>query len=346
MQEPEKLSYKTRNILLITASIVIILAGIKAAESILVPILLSAFISIISSPFYLRMLKKKIPKPVSILFIILIFLLFIFLFGLLVGTSVADFTSKLPQYQAKLESQTQLVIAWLIEKDILEQDFRLTTTINPGSILKIIADTLNQLSGLFTTGFLIVFIVVFMLLEASDIPVKLRKIFNGSTEQMHRSEIVYSNINKYIGLKTIISLITGLIVYLFLLMSGVDYPMLWGVLAFAFNFIPNIGSIMAAIPAILLTIIQFGFVKSLWVLLGYVIINTVVGNILEPKLMGKGLGLSPLVVFLSLIFWGWLLGPVGMLLSVPLTLTIKIVLESSEETRWLAVLLGPANEEL
>lgn len=336
---------KTKDLLIVMASSVIIIAGIKSAESILVPILLSAFIAIISSPLYLWMLQKKVPKLIAIVFIILVFLSFIFLFGLLIGTSIADFTLKLPQYQAKLESQTQLVIAWLIEQNILESDFRLTTAINPGSILKIIGDTLNQLSGLFTTGFLIVFIVVFMLLEASEIPSKLRKIFKGSTEKIRRSEIVYYNINKYIGIKTVISVITGFLVYIFLLFMGVDYPLLWGVLAFAFNFIPNIGSIIAAIPAILLTIVQFGFLKSLWVLVGYIVINTIMGNILEPKFMGKGLGLSTLVVFLSLIFWGWLLGPIGMLLSVPLTITTKIALESSEETKWLAILLGSDKEE-
>lgn len=342
IKQPE---IKTRDILIVMASSVIIIAGIKSAESILVPILLSAFIAIISSPLYLWMLQKKVPKLIAIVFIILVFLSFIFLFGLLIGTSIADFTLKLPQYQAKLENQTQLVIAWLIEQNILESDFRLTTAINPGSILKIIGDTLNQLSGLFTTGFLIVFIVVFMLLEASEIPSKLRKIFKGSTEKIRRSEIVYYNINKYIGIKTVISVITGFLVYIFLLFMGVDYPLLWGVLAFAFNFIPNIGSIIAAIPAILLTIVQFGFLKSLWVLVGYIVINTIMGNILEPKFMGKGLGLSTLVVFLSLIFWGWLLGPIGMLLSVPLTITIKIALESSEETKWLAILLGSDKEE-
>jgi predicted PurR-regulated permease PerM len=335
---------KTQNVLIVMASSVIIIAGIKAAESILVPILLSAFIAIISSPLYLWMLKKKIPKLFAILLIILVFLLFIFLFGLLIGTSIADFTSKLPQYQAKLESQTQLVVAWLIEKNILEPDFRLTTAINPGSLLKIVGDTLNQLSGFFTSGFLIAFIVVFMLLEATSIPSKLKKIFNGSTDKIRRSEIVYYNINKYIGIKTIISLITGILVYILLLIIGVDYPLLWGVIAFAFNYIPNIGSIIAALPAILLTIVQFGFIEAIWVMIGYISINTIMGNVIEPKYMGQGLGLSTLVVFLSLIFWGWLLGSVGMLLSVPLTMTIKIVLDSSVETRWLAILLGPGKE--
>lgn len=336
--------FKLKDILVTLAAFVIIISGIKAAESILVPILLSAFIAIICSPPYLWMQKKGLPKLLAIVLIILIFLVVIFLFALLIGTSIADFTSKLPQYQLKLERQTQIIITWLIEEKILEPDFRLTSAINPGSILSIIGDTLNQLSGLFTTGFLVAFIVVFMLLELSSIPLKLKKMFDNSENKLRRSEVVYHNINKYIGIKTIISLITGILVYLLLLFIGVDYPLLWGILAFAFNYIPNIGSIIAAIPPILLAIIQFGFIEALWVLIGYLVINTIMGNIIEPKFMGQGLGLSTLVVFLSLIFWGWLLGPVGMLLSIPLTMTIKIVLDSSEETKWLAILLGSEKE--
>ncbi len=340
MQE-EKSTNKIRDTFLIIAATIILIAGIKAAETLLIPVLLAAFIAIACSPPYLWMQRKGIPKAIAIVLIILVFLVMIFLFGLLIGTSIADFTSKLPQYQAKLESQTQVIITWLINEKILEPDFRLTSTINPSSILSIIGDTLNQLSGLFTTGFLVAFIVVFMLLEASSIPPKLKKMFTNSSSKLRRSEVVYYNINKYIGIKTIISLITGILVYLLLLFIGVDYPLLWGILAFAFNYIPNIGSIIAAIPPILLSIIQFGFIEAIWVLIGYVVINTVMGNIIEPKFMGQGLGLSTLVVFLSLIFWGWLLGPVGMLLSVPLTMTIKIILDSSDETRWIAILLGP-----
>ena len=159
---------------------------------------------------------------------------------------------------------------------------------------------------------------------------------------MKRVQSVTDNINKYITIKTWISLITGLLATILLYIIGVDYPILWGVLAFLLNYIPTIGSIIALIPPAMLAFIQFGIGDTIFVVAGYLVINTVMGNILEPKFMGQGLGLSALVVFLSLIFWGWVLGPVGMLLSVPLTITIKIALDSSEETRWIAVLLGPS----
>ncbi len=151
---------------------------------------------------------------------------------------------------------------------------------------------------------------------------------------------ITEGVNRYLGIKSVTSLITAGIVYLFLSLQGVDFPVLWALLAFLFNFIPNIGSIIAAIPPVLLSLIQFGFGSALFTALGFLVVNILIGSILEPRIMGKGIGLSVLVVFISLSFWGWVLGPVGMLLSVPLTMTVKIALGGNESTRWLALLLG------
>jgi predicted PurR-regulated permease PerM len=143
------------------------------------------------------------------------------------------------------------------------------------------------------------------------------------------------------AIKTWISIATGVLVAVWLKLIGVDFPLLWGVLAFVLNYIPNIGSFISAVPAVLLAVIQLGMVQASIAALGYAVVNIVMGSVVEPRFMGRGLGLSTLVVFLSLVFWGWVLGPVGMLLSVPLTITAKMALESREESRWAAVLLGP-----
>jgi len=328
-------------LLVIAASFVIIVAGMKAAESIIVPFLLALFIAIIASPPYFWLQEKGLPKALAMLIVIFAFLFVISVIGLLIGTSIHDFTSKLPLYETKLRLQIQEVIAWLTSAGILKEQINLNDMFNPSAVFQIVANTLNEVSGLFANGFLILLMIIFMLLEVSSLPAKLKKMFNDPETSIKRVNSISENINKYIAIKTAISIGTGLLVTIFLLIIGVDYPVLWGVLAFALNFIPTIGSIIALIPAVLLTIVQLGFGDALIVLIGYVVINTIMGNILEPRLMGKGLGLSTLVVFISLIFWGWVLGPVGMLLSVPLTITIKIILDSSEETRWFAVLLGP-----
>jgi predicted PurR-regulated permease PerM len=332
---------KTSQLLLMLASFVIIVAGMKAAEAIFVPFLLAIFISVVASPPFFWLQKKGLPKVLALVIVLLIFLMFISLIGLLIGTSINDFTQKLPDYEQKLQEQTEAIILWLTENKFVEPDFQFSKAFNPGSVLQIVGDTFNQIGNLFTNGFLILLTVIFMMLEISSVPVKLKKILSTPKESIQKFQSVTQNINKYIAIKTWISLVTGLLIYILLLIVGVDYPVLWGVLGFALNFIPTIGSIIALIPPLLLTIIQLGIFEAIVITLGYLLINTIMGNILEPKFMGRGLGLSTLVVFLSLLFWGWVLGPIGMLLSVPLTITIKIALDSSDETRWLAVLLGP-----
>ncbi|NWG28748.1 MAG: AI-2E family transporter [Ignavibacteriaceae bacterium] len=345
MTESVNKSGKSFQLMVILASFVIVVAGMKAAESIVVPFLLSLFISIIALPPFLWLQQKKIPRAIALVIIIFVFLSSIFLIGVLIGTSANDFLIKLPLYEQKLLSQTQVVIKWLVEHEFIEPNFEISSAFNPGVILNLVGDAFNQVSNLFANGFLILLTVIFIMLEEVSLPAKIKKMVKDPEASISRIQSVTQNINKYIAIKTAISLVTGLLVYFMLLIIGVDYPLLWGVLAFALNFIPTIGSIIALIPPVLLTIIQFGFAKAFIVLIGYIVINTIMGNILEPKFMGKGLGLSTLVVFLSLIFWGWVLGPIGMLLSVPLTITIKIALDSSDETRWLAILLGPENTE-
>ncbi len=142
------------------------------------------------------------------------------------------------------------------------------------------------------------------------------------------------------GIKTWTSLLTGVVITIGLAILGVDLALLWGVLAFLLNFVPNIGSIIAAVPAVLVSLLQYGLGTACVVVVLYVVVNMVVGNVLEPRWMGRGLDLSTLVVFASLVFWGWVLGPVGMVLSVPLTMTVKIALEDHPDTRWMGILLG------
>ena len=330
---------------IILASFVIIVAGMKAAASIIIPFLLAAFISIVASPPFYWLQKKKIPKVAALLIVILLFIFFIFIIVLMIGTSINDFTTKIPFYESKLENQVDAVITWLNEKGFTEEKIELKEVFNPVSILTLVCNALNEISGIFANGFLILLTVVFMLLEVSSLPVKLKKAFKDPDQSINRVQSIYNNINKYIAIKTWISLATGSLAAILCFIIGVDYPILWGMLAFVLNYIPTIGSLIALIPPVLLTIVQIGPLEALIVLVGFVFINTIMGNILEPRMMGRGLGLSTLVVFLSLIFWGWVLGPVGMLLSVPLTISIQIIFESSEETKWIAVLLGSEKTE-
>ena len=324
---------------IVMAAVIIVLGGIKVASTIVVPLLLSMFIAIIFAPMYLWLNSKKIPEGISLLLVIMLFLVVAGLLGALIGSSVQDFSAALPQYEMKLTEQLNGAFVFLesIGVDLPQDDF--AAIFNPNVMMKFAAGTLQSLGGMFANGLVILFTVMFMLLESSQFAHKIEHI-NGNMESMRHIKMVVSKIKHYMVLKTVISAGTGVVVAIMLMIVGVDYPILWGVVAFMLNFIPNIGSLIAAVPAVLLTLIQFSPITALIVGIGYVAINVVIGSVIEPKVMGKGLGLSTLVVFLSLIFWGWLLGSVGMLLSIPLTIMVKIILDSQENTRWIAVLLG------
>jgi predicted PurR-regulated permease PerM len=199
---------------------------------------------------------------------------------------------------------------------------------------------LSGLGSVMANLFLIIITVIFMLFESSSIPKKLHFALDDPQMRLNQIERFLTSVNNYLAIKTLVSIATGIVVSIMLWAFGLDSFLLWGVLAFLLNYIPNIGSIIAAVPAMLLAALQIGIPEAGFIGLGYIIINMVMGNIVEPRYLGKGLGLSTLVIFLSLIFWGWLLGSVGMLLSVPLTMIIKIGLETSKEGRWFAILLS------
>lgn len=331
----------TSQILIVAACFVVVIAGMTLAKDILVPFLLAIFISIIASPPMFWLKGKGLPTWLSLIIVILGVLLIILLIGWLIGSSIASFTQDLPVYEAKLKQHTASATNWLEKFGVDTSGLSLTEIFNPGAAMKLVGSLLSNLGNMLSNGFLIMMTVLFILLEASGFPAKLGAAFGGSESPLARFDSFINNVKQYMTIKTWVSLATGLLVTIWLTILGVDYALLWGLLAFALNYVPNIGSIIAAVPAVLLAMIQLGFWRAIAVAVGYIVINLLMGSVIEPRFMGRGLGLSTLVVFLSLIFWGWILGPVGMLLSVPLTMTAKIALDSREDTRWIAVLLGP-----
>ncbi|SHJ28277.1 Predicted PurR-regulated permease PerM [Malonomonas rubra DSM 5091] len=328
------------SVLITLAALVIIIAGAKAASALLVPFLLAIFIAIICSGPFHWLQKRKVPASLSLLLVIGAVMLGGLLVVTLVGTSVNDFTRDLPTYQEKLRGQTLHLAGYLdkfgiqISKDILLEHF------DPGAVMQSAAGMLAKAGGVLTNSFLILLTVIFILFEAAGMPAKLRAALPDADSSLASFEKFTDGVRQYLAIKTFVSLATGLVVALGLTFLGLDYALLWGLIAFLLNYVPNIGSIIAAIPAVLLAIVQLGSMQALIVAILYVAVNVIMGNAVEPKLMGRKLGLSSLVVFISLVFWGWILGPVGMLLSVPLTMIVKIALEVNDSTRWLAILLG------
>ena len=324
----------------VMACIVVSLAGIKAASSILVPFLLALFIAIITNPLVQKLVEYKVPRVVAVFSVLTLVILIGLSVAGVAGQSFNDFSKSLPEYQSKLMGEFHWVVNKLAVFGIQVSKEQFTQYFDPGAAMSMVGNLLSGLGSVMTNLFLIIITVVFMLFEAPDVNKKVHIAMRDPAMKMQQIDKFLESVNSYLAIKTAVSLITATCVWLLLWVLDVQYMLLWAVLAFLFNFIPNIGSIIAAVPAVLLAlVIQSPAVAGL-VALGYVLINTVIGNVIEPRFMGRGLGLSTLVVFLSLIFWGWLLGTVGMLLSVPLTMIVKIAMEANESSRWFAVLLG------
>jgi predicted PurR-regulated permease PerM len=256
-------------------------------------------------------------------------------------SSINQFAGRSTEYQTQLTQITSGWISWVESKGLNVNSETFNSIFNPGNIIKVVVNTLTRfLQGLLTNTFLILVTVVFLLLELAGLPNKLRMSLGPDHPSVPALTQFSISLNRYLAIKSWISLLTGLLAFAICRILGIDYFLLWGLMAFLLNYVPNIGSILAAIPPVLIALIDQGSGTALMALAGYVGINITLGNFIEPRLMGKGLGLSTLVVWLSLIFWGWVFGPVGMLLSVPLTMVVKIAMESNPETHWIAILLG------
>jgi predicted PurR-regulated permease PerM len=312
----------------------------RAAQSIIEPFLLSVFIAVICSIPLVFLKRHGISTGIAVVIILAGIVVIALLFAVLIGTSLQDFSNALPTYQARLQDQMAGIFNWLSNWGINIDHNKLLSYINPGTAMEVFAGVLSSFQTVLTNAFMILLTVIFILFEVSGFPDKLRAALGDKESPSEGLDKISVGIKRYIAIKTLTSLATGIFVAVCLVIIGVDYPVLWGLIAFLLNYVPNIGSIIAAVPAVILSFIQFGIGRTLFVIGVYLVVNTVIGSIIEPKVMGRGVGLSTLVVFLSLVFWGWVLGPIGMLLSVPLTMIVKISLEESEDTRWIAVLLG------
>jgi AI-2 transport protein TqsA len=332
-------------IVIMLGMLVIILSGIRVAADIIVPFILALFIAVVLNPVVQRMVKLRIPRVIAVSLLIVIIVMLMVLLLAYLGTSLNELARTLPQYRSSLVIPLKNLEPWLQRAGIGVSVDELVKYIDPNAAMTLVTNLLAQLSNAMSSIFLLLLTVVFMLLEVPQLPNKLKQMMSRPIEGMAAIQRAIDSVSHYLVLKTAISIVTGLVAWGMLAALDVRFAFVWGLLAFALNYIPNIGSVLAAIPPIAQVLVFSGLYDALVVFAGYLVINLVFGNILEPRIMGRGLGLSTLVVFLSLIFWGWLLGAVGMLLSVPLTIIVKIALEQTNGGQSIAVLLSDLNKE-
>lgn len=333
-------------VLLTLAGLIILIAGLRIAEPIVVPFLLAVFLAMLGVPLLTRLRRWGVPHVLAVILVVLAMAIVLVGLGSVVATTFDAFQGQMPNYRTRISQLMMSVQEWLGERGFeisLETSIReeLARLFDRDQLLAWGGGLLSSVASVLSTSLLVILTSIFMLSEAAGLPAKVRLAFGDAVGSRLELSGVVSQVHRYLMIKTMVSLMTGLVLGLWVWVLGVDFPVLWGLSAFLLNYIPNIGSIIAAVPPVILGLIQpdGGVGLALAVIAGYLTVNVVVGSIVEPTWMGERLGLSTLVVFLSLVFWGWIWGGVGMLLSVPLTMMAKILLQNSDELRWIAILM-------
>ncbi len=329
--------------LMVMASVVVVVAGLKAAAPILLPFSIALFLAILTLPIMLWLTRRGVPTPLAIFLAVLADVAIFGMIVLLLTQSVADFQLRLPRYAERFQNLFNSWIDGLEARGLPAGEYVTGELISARAIMDFVGGTLSRVASFLSNALIVILILVFILAEASVFPAKFRAVLGRKDGDMSRFGKITGEVLEYLLIKTVVSLATGITIGIFAWVMGLDFPVLLGIIGFALNYVPTIGSVIASIPAILLALVQFGgFGPALVVTLGYVIINIIFGNLIEPQLLGRRLGMSTLVVILSLVFWAWVWGPVGALLAVPLTMVVKIMLENTQDLRWVAILLDKA----
>lgn len=351
LEGPSRASFGTGSRLLVVgASAVVVAAGLRAASAAVVPALLGLFLAAVSLPLLDRLRRlplpggRRMPQGVAVLLTLAAGIVLVVTLALVLTGSFRELARAAPRYEERFDALLETARLWLSGRGVAFPAIRLPDLVHPQDIVGVFRGTAATLTRLLTQLLLVILVFSFALLEGPRLPKKLHAAFGASARAEERLAKVAREIQTYLWVKTLTSLATGALFGLWLVLLGVDYALLWGFLAFALNYIPHVGSILAAVPPAFLGLVQIGPGGAAAVVLGSLVVNQLLSNVVEPQLMGRSLGLSPLVVVLSLVAWGWVLGAAGVILAVPATTSLKILLENTPDLHWLAALLeeGPA----
>lgn len=395
-------------VLLSLACVIVVVAGLKAAAELFIPVMLGLFLALLSLPILNWLDGKGFPRPLAVFTTILVDLLILGGIVFLASGVIGDFQEKSGDYTERLRSQAA-EFSRTMDKQIArfeafwesagesigrlddpDEPVEPVEPADPGveparpgftppaetpaeaeeglvplvpsitfsklfeqywdssRIVEVVGqfDVVNRFTSFATTTFFALIVMIFVLAESGMYAQKVRDVLHVRGPDLRRFQSMAHDIQKYLAIKTGVSLLTGILATFTCLAFGVDFPLLWGMVAFLFNYVPAIGSIVAGIPPVLLALILYGFWPAAGVLICYLVINIGIGNFLEPMLLGDRFGISTVIVILSVMVWGFIWGPVGMLLAVPLTMLVKVMLDNSSDLRWISALMGKGGSDL
>jgi AI-2 transport protein TqsA len=330
-------------VMLVLAATVVVLVGIRLGAPILNPIFFAVVLTLLFSPIYSWLKRRGLPAPLALLImLVLLTVLFVGLFYIL-GVSIARFSERVGFYTTQLNGQLVDLDALIERLGLSNVDLR--EVVNPSALADALGVVLSGIAGFLSDLFLILMIMLFLLGEGPAIMNRLRSSVSEDNPQVARLTVVGQSVVRQFGLRAIVNLVTGAGVTVLLFVLGVDFPLLWGILTFFLSFVPYIGLVLAVAPAVVLALAEFGVTRAALVIAGVVVINILAENVLSPMMMGRGLNISPTVVFLSFIIWAWLLGGPGAFLALPITLFVAVMLDTFPETRWLASIIGVSSPD-
>lgn len=337
--------------MLLLAAASVVVAGLYLARDFFIPVSLAFFIAAVSFPITDFLRRHKVPRLLAVP--ITVGVVFAFLSAILVigYIFINDLTAgdKLEKYGRKMYEVAINGGAKLEEWGLESAEEEVKKVLSEDSIANYFQENLtSMLTGvldMLKTSFIVLILLVFMLGEARMFGRRFDSIVEAQGPNFQRMLSATRDIQKYLGIKTLISIATGALAGILCWAAGIEMPLLWGILAFSLNYIPAIGSILAGVPPVILSLLVYDFQHAMVVAGGYLLINGFLGNFLEPALLGRRFGLSTVVVVISVLFWGFLWGPVGMLLAVPLTMMVKVALDNSAELRWLSVAISHGKKQ-
>jgi AI-2 transport protein TqsA len=328
-------SQRGRVSLIVLAAFVVVCAGIKFAESVLVPVVLGSFIATVNVPLVSKLSYHRVPLAAALGLTLIVDALALTAFSALLIVSAGRLASRLPDYRSSLQAAELGLTERLLANGV---DTGWKEIVDPMSVVSTVASLAGDVVFVLLDLGLALVIAAFLLLQFAQLGADVSDGIGSGAAQLRRA---VREMYRYIAVKTLTSMATGVLIGGWLWGIGAELPILFGLVAFLLNFIPALGSILAAVLALVVALLQHGVQHGMYVLFGYTVVNIAIGSFVEPKLMGRALGLWPLVILLSVVFWGWLLGLVGAVLSALLTQVVKVALLSSPDLRWVGLAMGP-----